>query len=539
MKRRAATERPALDLMEEAVHLLRSTSLHEFGWYLLGTLPFLFGLLYFWTDMSWSALAAQHRAEASLGVALLFLWMKTFQAIFAAGLHARLSRQTPDRFKFRQAARIALFQAIVQPSKLFILPLAALATIPFAWVLAFYENATVLGTGETTRKFSARAWRLACFSPRQNHAALTVFLLFALFVFLNVAVLVLLAPQLLKMFTGIESVFTRNQVGLFNTTFFAVVGTLTYLVCDPLLKAIYVLRCFYAESLRSGADLAAELRGLPRPQPRLAAALALVLMAAAPLSAELPRASPPLTQEAAKLDHSITETLKRSEFSWKLPRQPEAQTQSKWPFVDAIGRFFKTTARKVKRAFEAVADFLERLFKPRDVSGRQSGAGGWHASSRGWMMALIALLVVAALVLLGKSLKQLRLRRQTMLPVIAPAPKIDLADESVTADLLPEDEWLVLAREHLRKGEMRLALRAFFLSGLAHLAAREVLTLARHKSNRDYHAELRRKARDQPPLLEAFAQNTRLVERVWYGRHEADADDVRRFELNLEQIRAC
>jgi hypothetical protein len=86
---------------------------------------------------------------------------------------------------------------------------------------------------------------------------------------------------------------------------------------------------------------------------------------------------------------------------------------------------------------------------------------------------------------------------------------------------------------------MRLALRAFFLSGLAHLAAREVLTLARHKSNRDYEAELRRRARDQPPLLEAFAQNIAVVERVWYGQHAVDAEALRNFELNLERIRAC
>jgi hypothetical protein len=60
MKRRAATERPMLDLAEEAVHLLRSAPAHLFGWYLLGTLPFILGLLYFWTDMSWSAIASRH-----------------------------------------------------------------------------------------------------------------------------------------------------------------------------------------------------------------------------------------------------------------------------------------------------------------------------------------------------------------------------------------------------------------------------------------------------------------------------------------------
>lgn len=540
MKRRAATERPTLDLMEEAVHLLRSTPLHVFGWYLVGTLPFLLALLYFWTEMSWSALAAQHRAEAALGVALLFVWMKTTHAIFAGRLSARLTRQTDERVTLRNAGRIALYQAIVQPSKLFILPLAGLATIPFAWVWAFYENAAVLGCGDGVRKFCARSWRLACFSPRQNHGALSVYVLLWLVVFINLAIVVLLVPQLVKMFTGVESVFTRSEVGLFNTTYFAVVGTFTYLVCDPLRKAIYVLRCFYAESLRSGADLTAELRALPRPHSRLATAVALLLLAASlPLRAEPTPTPPPLSGEAARLDRAIEETLKRSEFSWKLPRQPDTKVKSKWPFVDAIGRFLKATARMVKRAFEKVSGWINRLFAPRDLPSGPAGAGGWYASSRGWLIALIGVLIVAAVVLLAKAMQQLRLRRKIALPVSAPAPKVDLEDESVTADLLPEDEWQALAREHLRKGEMRLALRAFFLSGLAHLAAREVLTLARHKSNRDYQTELHRRARDQPRLVDAFAENIRAVERVWYGRHDVDTEDLRRFELNLEQIRAC
>jgi hypothetical protein len=44
MKKRER-ERATLDLMEEAAQLLRATPLQVFGWYLLGTLPFLLGLL--------------------------------------------------------------------------------------------------------------------------------------------------------------------------------------------------------------------------------------------------------------------------------------------------------------------------------------------------------------------------------------------------------------------------------------------------------------------------------------------------------------
>ena len=74
---------------------------------------------------------------------------------------------------------------------------------------------------------------------------------------------------------------------------------------------------------------------------------------------------------------------------------------------------------------------------------------------------------------------------------ILPAP--DIADENVRADQLPEDGWTKLARELLERGEFRLAMRAFYLASLSHLAARNLISIARFKSNRDYERELRRR----------------------------------------------
>ena len=83
---------------------------------------------------------------------------------------------------------------------------------------------------------------------------------FRIFVALNVGVMIIVVPQLVKMFLGIESVFTTSSGAMINSTFFLACLLITYLLVDPLLKACYVLRCFYGESLTTGADLRAELR---------------------------------------------------------------------------------------------------------------------------------------------------------------------------------------------------------------------------------------------------------------------------------------
>src|SRR5438477_3699822 len=112
----------ALDLIEEAVHLLRTAPAGAFGWYFFGAMPFVAALLYCWSEMSWSADARADCAFDALLVALAFCWMKFCQAIFARKLGAQLKIDPDARMTFRAGLRMLAQQAIVQPSKLFILP---------------------------------------------------------------------------------------------------------------------------------------------------------------------------------------------------------------------------------------------------------------------------------------------------------------------------------------------------------------------------------------------------------------------------------
>ena len=106
------------------------------------------------------------------------------------------------------------------------------------------------------------------------------------------------------------------------------------------------------------------------------------------------------------------------------------------------------------------------------------------------------------------------------------------------ADQLPGDSWMKLARELLERGELRLALRAFYLASLAHLASRNLISIARFKSNREYERELRRRGHSFPDLLSVFGDNLVSFERIWYGLHEANRELVERFAANVERMKA-
>jgi len=119
---------------------------------------------------------------------------------------------------------------------------------------------------------------------------------------------------------------------------------------------------------------------------------------------------------------------------------------------------------------------------------------------------------------------------------VASAP--DLNQEDVSAAELPEQGWIQLAHELLGRGELRLALRAFYLANLSYLGQRNLVILARFKSNHEYERELQRRAHVLAGIPQLFSDNVNAFERVWYGSHDVTAEMLRQVEGNLAQIKA-
>jgi hypothetical protein len=532
--------RSAADLIEEAVHLLRAAPPAVLATYYLGSLPFVLGLLYFWADMSRNPLARPHIVEAALGVSALFLWMKFWQALFARRLRARLGGETLSPLGFSGILRILVSQAIVQPAGLFLLPLASIPVLPLAWVYACFQNATALADNDV-RQLLGRSFRQSTRWPGQNHLMLLYMALFALAVFLNCIIGALTLPWLIKTLFGIETVFSRSGLAMLNTTFFATMAGLAYLCVDPILKTLYVLRCFYGDSVQSGADLRAELKRFTAPVARLAACLFVLIILTGAVANQTPTTAPtqPTSVAPKELDHAIGEVIQHRKYAWRLPREKVAPAESDRKgilaeFFDRVGRMIRDWLRAF---FEWVAEWLRKLFWRNRSSSPDSGSG------YGWIMALqvlMYLLLAAVLLAIGVLVYRLwRNRRRVEAVAAQPLPVVpDLNEENVSADQLPEDGWTKLAQELLSRGEFRLALRAYYLASLAHLAGRNLISLARFKSNRDYQRELQRRAHTFPNLLQLFDENVSVFDRVWYGTHEAGGDLVSGFAANVARLKA-
>jgi hypothetical protein len=538
-------ERSALDVIETATHLLRRAPADVFATYFVGTIPFALGFLYFWADMSRSNQAQEYHAEASFALALLFAWMKLWQSVFANQLMALLLTRDVPRFSLAKLARLGLVQTIIQASGFIVLPISALIMLPAGWAYAFYQNATVLADGESTdvRDIVKRALRQSNESPRQNHFIIAILSLFAMFVWANIATVAFLIPQLLKTFFGIETVFSQSPFAFLNTTFLAVVSAVTYLAADPLVKAVYAVRCFYGDAVQSGGDIKVELRVVSSTRKLITAlffvAATLACMStsvqAAEISAEKADAAP---VNSARLDRHITEVLERREFTWRMPREKAAETPHEDGMVDkffqAIGNFLKSAVMWIGRNLKALVEWI--------IDKLSLGSGDAAPGENGWNLTrilVVAILAAAVGVLLWIAWKAFRKRaRPAVVAVeVQAAPMPDLHDENLVADQLPEDGWLKMAEELFSKGDLRLALRALYLASLASLGRRGLIVIARYKSNREYDQELNRRARKQEELLAAFGNMVAMFERVWYGSHLATPEMFQQFRVNAEKMK--
>ncbi|MCD4716360.1 MAG: hypothetical protein K8R45_06420 [Desulfobacterales bacterium] len=549
-RKKRQKERGAIEIIEQAIHLLRLSPFSILFSYYIGSLPFVLGLLYFWADMSRNAFAKEYCAVASLGLAMLFVWMKCWHGIFARNIIAHMAGEPKSRWSLGRIGRLTATQTIIQASGLFVLPLALVMAIPFAWTYALYQNVSAQGDGDGhgINTVFKRSWHQAKLWPGQNHILLLIFFIFGVFVFLNLAIGIFLVPQMLKKFMGIETVFTLSGWSMLNTTFLTATFGMAYLCMDPLVKTVYALRCFYGASLKTGRDLETELKALTLHKTMFGAMIILILCAAtfSPLIAgERPGISSTgyglknTSVPPDALSGSIDEVMSRREFAWRMPREKIDQESSVQP--GPIATLMKWIAGGAKTCFKAIArwlgkimDWLEKLFPGTDKS-REGPGKGWATSVRGLLWVLLVVLLSVLGVFLWRTLKRRReLQSATTSEAIPAVP--DLTDDHVKADELPADQWRVMAKELMDRGEFRLALRALYLSILSHLAENEMITIAKYKSNRDYKRELGRRGHEREGILAVFSENVNVFDRSWYGMHKVTNEDLEVFSGNQERI---
>jgi hypothetical protein len=486
--------------------------------------------------------------------------------------------------------RAAAIQTVIQPWGILVLPIAFIVMLPFPRAFAFFQNASLMGSGDegNLRAVVQKSWRQASLWPKQNTlilwltspfllgvaalfilvlvpisssfnpgASVDILLIVAALVVipfcplgmvtaLNIATAVLLLPWLLKILFDVETIFSVSRNHMENNTFFAVVCSLTYLCLDPLIKASYCLRCFYGESLQTGEDLKVELRSCARPG-SIVTLLLTIFLAFGPSGKALAQPSVSAISgagasvSARRLDSAIEGVIHHPEYSWRLPRErpPEIARRhtALYDFLDSIIGILRTGRNYIKdrlaKVWNFIKDILSRIVP--SLPKVEKPDSNWTSFSRA-LIIIPLVCIMAVLVFLGwRAWKDRRTRTVATNVAVKPVP--DITREDLEATALPEEDWLNLAGELMGRGELRLALRAVYLATLACLARQELITIAKYKSDREYELELRRRSHTRPHLAGVFAENRVLFECAWYGLREVTPGIMERFLQNQERIR--
>lgn len=562
MSRPDATEgSPAREIAEEAIAALRAAPIGVWGAYYLGTVPFCVVLIYFLNTMAISPAAHRELSVLAAALAVLFAWMKAWQARFAATLMAQVAGDAPPPFGVAALWGAVCRQTPRHATGLVLLPLAVATVFFYVPVYSYYQNLTALdgraAEGAVKLGAAARAeagrWKkqafvlLWMFSPAlvlfatgmawlspsivllygtapgiywQVWTQLLAFFTYFLspvcaVLWLNLAGAAVFAGVMLKSYLDIDTIFAWAPEAAMNQGLLSGIAAACYLVMDPVVKAAFVVRCHRGISLSTGQDLRMILRRLAS-----AGAVVLAVLAAAPSMAE----GPPAADEelSASLDRALDEELSGAEYVWRAQEldeddrgwlQSQVDRLSQW-CDERIEAFNKWLRRGLEEGSPAEADELGL------------GAGLFGAGLLGYLgYAAIAVLLVSFLyIALQVATQQWKLFQQetAQLESAVVSGPVEITDEGARADALPEGGWLEMANGLYARGEFRLAMRALFLATLSVLAERQFIKIVRHKSNAEYLREVR--LRCAAEMAQHFSHGTGLYEEVWYGEHPATAE---------------
>src|SRR5258708_11710823 len=114
--------RDAIDLIEEAIHLLRRAPIEAYAFFLVGIAPFVLCFFQFCYEMSYSEFAGSSLPGFAATLALSYLWMKAFQYLACRQLVMVYTGEVCSRETFGRILKSCIHQAAIHPIGLFAKP---------------------------------------------------------------------------------------------------------------------------------------------------------------------------------------------------------------------------------------------------------------------------------------------------------------------------------------------------------------------------------------------------------------------------------
>jgi len=584
MKRKAnISELSAFELITESFILIKNLPILQIGSYYIGTMPFMIVFLFFWATMSFNPDGINQLGLYSIILVILFIWMKTWQAIFTQNLKKQIYQEKVS-YKVRDFIRITKIQLLTQPIGIISVPLSIFTLFFFPLFYSYHQNLTVLSTSDDEiSEIRRKAWKFAgterkqnllltwLLSPYQLIFGLSLLLLilpiieksvpevpfyllfsfgligliplnpFGFAVALNISVFIFQIPYLLKIFFGFETIFTISGPYFFNTTFLMVIIVFTYLCLDPLIKAVYTLRCFYLETKVNGDDIKLKLNSIIHKKNIKTIFSSMILLLFFLCTFSKLNAVNDLVNDSADnleisksdFDKAVESTFQKSIYKWRIIDDNKRIDEDKNSFFYSI----KTTIRKIVKFFAKIIRKIIEFFtgEEQSIKYQKKSKIDFSISLKIILLLLIIISVVLILKIFIKFQRKEKETLQNEMEEIIPLP--DLKKDEVNIQQYSDSGWMDLAKEYEEKGDLLLALRAIFLAILAFLASQKLITLKKFKSIRNYKDELFRKVHQNQDILNIYIENAYIFEKIWYGNETVNLEIIQNLKIDFRILK--
>ena len=535
------------DLLDEAYFSLKENLADILALHLLACVPFLLGIMFFIFRFANYNSTDNDIIKWSLLLTVLFCWKNFIQCLLCGKMMDITARREHPKFSFKNTGMMFFKQTVIQ--SLGPLLIVFLIGAPWvAWMLVpaaifmlpalFYTSAIVCAI-EPELGFWDFVTKTASYISSNFIKLLGMMLVViigTIILCINVTIIILTIPFLLKMFWGIDTQFTLalSTDLFFNTTLWSIILALVYLFVDPFCRLLYVLRVFYSESIGKGWDIQSTLHSISSKAAK-SVLIFLLLFSTILLKADTADTKAPLPQKktevtSKQLENHINETLKQLEFQWRQPKT--APEEESW-----IAKYLKLAFKYLGEVIDSIFNFLRDFFKknvPSDSSEKLSGFKLFLMNTWEVLKYLLpSLLIILIAIIIVRRARKHR-KDNNVLTSIARRP--DLTKENVVADELEEHEWLKLGRELLDNGEFRLALRAFYLACISALAQRKLLLVRPYKTDYEYLRELRRRAHVLPEIISVFENNVSIFQQIWYGDYPVNRELLDKYVKNSKVL---
>lgn len=180
----------------------------------------------------------------------------------------------------------------------------------------------------------------------------------------------------------------------------------------------------------------------------------------------------------------------------------------------------------LQKAWREFTEWLESIF-PKPVPSRVEPGGlpalslGLQILIYGALFALIGFLLYRFAPFLLDRFRHLEVRGKKERVILGEK----LAADETSENLFAEAEKLA------REGNLRAAIRKGYIALLCELSDRKIIGLSKHKTNRDYLRDVRKR----PEIHQNMSAMTSSFERVWYGFSEAEAGDWETFREKYQE----